>query len=97
MKPRARSHRIAKFLVVARPDSECWHVTEARYARHFESLEVGDVIELVYDPQNPLRAAEPWQLAQPWRLAALMLTGLGLAPMGLGCWILRQRKTAPDP
>ena len=80
----------------AGPDgNEFEHVTEARDARHFESLEVGDVIDLVYDPQNPSRAAVPWQLAQPWRLAALMVAGLGLALMGLGCWILlRQRRTA---
>ena len=70
------------------------HVTEAKDPHHFETLEVGDVIELVYDPQDPSRAALPRQLAQPWWLAALVVGGLGLPMMGLGCWILLRQRIA---
>ena len=70
------------------------HVTEAKNQHHFETLEVGDVIDLVYGPQDPSRAALPRQLAQPWWGGALVVGVLGLPMMGIGAWILLRDRMA---
>ena len=69
------------------------HVTVAKGPRHFETLEVGDVLDLIYYPRDPSRAALAWQLAQPWWHAALLVGAFGLLMMGLGCWILLRHRT----